>query len=164
MILVLVIVKQLQHYTKQWKQFVQNRIQEIHRLVPVNCWKHCHSGDNPSRGSGLESLWSKKIWWNGPSWLTGTRDTEVIGNVSEEEIKKCSVERKEDSQVTNLLVNEENIRIGMIVKIQRFSLLSRLYRVMYVLKFMKWLKGGLPSDEEPCQKQKDFGYLIASHH
>ena len=43
--------------TKQWKQFVENRIQEIRRLVPVNCWRHCHSGDNPadipSRGSGL---------------------------------------------------------------------------------------------------------------
>ena len=142
MILVLVIVKQLQHYTKQWKQFVQNRIQEIHRLVPVNCWKHCRSGDNPadipSRGSGLESLWSKKIWWNGPSWLTGTRDTEVVGNINEEEIEKCSLESKEDSQMMYLLVNEENIRIGMIVKIQRFSSLSRLYRVtMHVLKFMK---------------------------
>ena len=43
--------------------------------------------DIPSRGSGLESLQSKKIWWNGPSWLTGTRDTEVVGNVSEEEIE-----------------------------------------------------------------------------
>ena len=84
--------------TKQWKQFVENRIQEIHRLVPANCWKHCHRGDNPadisSRGSGLESLWSKKIWWNGPSWLTGTRDTEVVGDVSEKEIEKCSLERK----------------------------------------------------------------------
>ena len=120
--------------------------------------------DIPSRGSSLESLRSKKIWWNGPSWLTCTRDTEVVGDVSEEEIEKCSLERKEDSQVMNLLVNEENIRIGMIVKIQRFSSLSRLYQVMYVLKFMKWLKGGLPSDEEPWQKQKDFGYLIGSHH
>ena len=107
--------------TKQWKEFVENRIQEIRRLVPVNCWKHCHSGDNPvdilSRGSGLESLRSKKIWW------TGTRDTETVGNVSEEEIEICSLERKKVSQVTYLLVNEENIRIGMIVKIQRFMLL-----------------------------------------
>ena len=113
--------------TKQWKQFVENCIQEIRRLVPVNYWKHCHSGDNPwifhLGGSGLESLQSKKIWWNGPSWLTGTRDTEAVGNVSEEEIEKCSLERKKDSQVTYLLVNEENIRIGMIVKIQRFMLL-----------------------------------------
>ena len=64
--------------TKQWKQFVENCIQEICRLVLVNCWKHCSSGDNPadipSRGSGLESLQLKKIWWNGHSWLTGTRD------------------------------------------------------------------------------------------
>ena len=80
--------------------------------------------DIPSRGSGLESLQSKKIWWNGPSWLTGTRDTEVVGNVSEEEIEKCSLESKEDSQMTYLLVNEENIRINMIVKIQKFSSLS----------------------------------------
>ena len=97
--------------------------------------------DIPSRGSGLESLQSKKIWWNGPSWLTGTRDTEAVGNVSEEEIEKYSLERKKDSQVTYLLVNEENTRIGMMFMlliftlpkhpglflIQRFSSLSRFY-------------------------------------
>ena len=49
--------------------------------------------DIPSRGSGLESLQSK-IWWNGLSWLTGTRDTEVVGDINEEEIEKCSLERK----------------------------------------------------------------------
>ena len=55
-----------------------------------------------------------------------TRDTEFVGDVSEKEIDKCSLESKENSQVTYLLVNEKSIRVGMIIKIQRFSSLSKL--------------------------------------
>ena len=26
---------------KEWKQFVQHRVNEIRKLVPADCWKHC---------------------------------------------------------------------------------------------------------------------------
>ena len=111
--------------TKQWKQFVENRTQEIRKLTSVNHWKHCCSEDNPadvpSRGSSIEQLRTKGIWWNRPSWLTSTEVTLVVDNISEEKIDRCLIERKEDSKVTNLLVSEENSRIGKAVDIQRFS-------------------------------------------
>ena len=71
--------------------------------------------------------------------------------------------------MTNLLVNEGSIGIGIFINIQRFSLLSRLYQLtMYVLKFMKWLKGGLPSDEETLVEAErlwliDCQSLLTSH-
>jgi len=33
---------------KQWKQFVQNRVTDIRRLVAVQHWSHCAGKDNPA--------------------------------------------------------------------------------------------------------------------
>ena len=33
---------------REWKQFVQNRVCEIRRLVPPDAWSHCSSKDNPA--------------------------------------------------------------------------------------------------------------------
>jgi hypothetical protein len=58
---------------KVWKQFVQNRVNEIRSLTDVSSWKHCSGEDNPadipSRGASGESLFSNVIWFNGPAWL-----------------------------------------------------------------------------------------------
>ena len=44
----------VRHDTKEWKQFVENRVSEIRKLVPTQCWQHCpgvqNSTDLPSRG------------------------------------------------------------------------------------------------------------------
>ena len=33
---------------KEWKPFVQNRANEIRRLLPAQIWKHCFGKDNPT--------------------------------------------------------------------------------------------------------------------
>ena len=33
---------------KEWKQFVENRVTEIRRLVPAKCWRHCAGIENPA--------------------------------------------------------------------------------------------------------------------
>jgi hypothetical protein len=46
--------------TKQWNQFIENRVRDIRKISSVDFWRHCKSEDNsadiPSRGSSLESL------------------------------------------------------------------------------------------------------------
>ena len=33
---------------KEWKQFVQHRVTQIRRLLPVDCWRHCPTDSNPA--------------------------------------------------------------------------------------------------------------------
>ncbi len=37
----------IQGIDKDWKPFVQNRVLEIRKLLPVDCWRHCPGKDNP---------------------------------------------------------------------------------------------------------------------
>ena len=55
---------------KEWRPFVQNRVNEIRRLLPVNTWRHCPGKENPadipSRGvSPLELSGSTVVTWTG---------------------------------------------------------------------------------------------------
>ena len=63
---------------KDWKPFVQNRVAEIRRLVPPNCWSHCsgetNPADLPSRGLSLLELLVNQLWCHGPESL-GTKLT-----------------------------------------------------------------------------------------
>ena len=53
---------------KEWKQFVQNRMNEICELVPGSHWNHCRSQENPadipSRGVVPKELISNNLWWS----------------------------------------------------------------------------------------------------
>jgi hypothetical protein len=43
----------IQRMTKDWKPFIQNRVEEIRRLISASQWKHCsgkcHPADLPSQ-------------------------------------------------------------------------------------------------------------------
>ena len=56
--------------TKEWKKFVQHRVDEIRKLVPTECWNHCPGPDNPanilSRGMDCRDLTASNLWWSGP--------------------------------------------------------------------------------------------------
>ena len=58
---------------KPWKQYVQNRVQEIRQIVPEATWNYCPGAKNPadlpSRGLSGEELVKNSVWWNGPEFL-----------------------------------------------------------------------------------------------
>ena len=63
---------------KEWKPFVQNRVNEIRSLTPVQCWSHCSGKDNtadvPSRGLTPLELSVNLLWRDGPKWFSDRVD------------------------------------------------------------------------------------------
>ena len=46
---------------KEWKPFVQHRVDEIRKLVPEECWNHCPGADNPADLLSIE-VWTVVSW------------------------------------------------------------------------------------------------------
>ena len=59
--------------SKEFKQFVQNRVVEIRKLVDVKDWNFCPGIISPadivSRGMLPSDLKQSNLWWNGPVFL-----------------------------------------------------------------------------------------------
>ena len=60
--------------SKEWKQFVQNRVNEILSLTEKPMLNHCPGIENPadigSRGEFASSLKGNQLWWKEPTWLS----------------------------------------------------------------------------------------------
>jgi len=130
---------------KEWKQFVQNRVVEIRRLVAADCWYHCPGRENPadipSRGITPSELRSNTIWRHGPSWLVNLSCEPNL--VEEEDLimpEACAVELRAVQPKSShiLLSSSESADLACVVKLENFSKLNRLLRVTaYVLRFVK---------------------------
>ncbi len=82
---------------KTWKPFVQNRVLEIRKLLPPECWVHCSGRDNPadipSRGHTPQQLADSQLWMNGPEWL---KTGELSGPSELQMPEECQAEMKAD--------------------------------------------------------------------
>ena len=141
---------------REWKQFVQNRVDEIGTLVPASRWQHCNRKDNPadipSRGSSPLELSQCPLWMEGPKWLTSiTEDTKSVFNsthVPEECLAEVRAEEKVKCQTSSLFLSAtEPCGIAQIMEAKDFSDLQRLLRVSaLVLKFVRIMKSLLKKD------------------
>ena len=100
----------IQGVEKEWKLFVQNRVNEIRKLVPVDCWNHCSGKSNPadipSRGLTPLELSVNMLWRHGPSALN--TDAEEATMPEEDAMpEECAVEMKAKGKcaVHSLLTN-----------------------------------------------------------
>jgi len=124
--------------TKEWKLWGAN---EVRKIVPTVCWKHCPGTDNPadipSRGITPTELASNKLWRYGPDWLvagTPVLEEDVSsGSISEECMKEIR------STHCNITQNSQpNLDLDKIICCKNFSHLQRLLRVTsYVLRAMQ---------------------------
>ena len=122
---------------RDWKPFVQNRTEEIRRLISPSQWRHCpgkgNPADLPSRGSTISELRTNSTWFEGPSWLV---ESDIVSDNISEMPDECALELRvcECKRVMGLLTTER-ISVSWILP-ENFSSLNRLLRVtVNVLKF-----------------------------
>ena len=133
--------------TKEWKPFVENRVNEVRKLVPAECWRHCpgkgNPADIPSRGITPAELVSCKLWRHGPDWLVDMKtEFEEDLQIPEECLKEmrathCNLAHSSSN-------NSELNKLGNIICCKNFSQLRRLLRVTaYVIRFVELCKSKL---------------------
>ena len=137
---------------REWKQFVQNRVSEIRKLLPLGTWKHMAGKDNPadlpSRGLAVTELSVNKLWREGPDWL---REGEIL-KAQENTVmpEECISEMKalDRKSTLSLLVTEERPSLSQILHCEQYSTIYRLLRVTaYVVKFVRFLKQKIQSSD-----------------
>ena len=121
---------------------MENRVNEVRRLVLPKCWKHCPGKENPadlpSRGMTPAELAGSKLWRYGPDWLIRNHPCEEALEMPNE----CLKEMKTSCHPTHNLVVTGNVHVlSNIIGCENFSSLQRLLRVTaYVLRFIHMLK------------------------
>ena len=126
----------IQRRTKEWKQFVQNRVCDIRRLLPVDVRKHFSGHENPtdilSRGMHLAELANNPLLLNGPEWLCDSGG-EIL-QVDEDSVPEGCLDQMKDGscqlmQSSHNLLSSENGVVNSIIECTNFSTLRRLLRV-----------------------------------
>ena len=138
---------------KEWKQFVNNRVEEIRRLMPADVWNHVPGVENPadlaSRGTNPSTLLTSNLWWNGPSWLLSFQETSNTADLPEpvnpppECLKemKVQVACQELGTASLIVLNSSQVGISQIMNCNNYSDVFKLYRVTgHILRFVGNLK------------------------
>eukprot|EP00795_Rhopilema_esculentum_P005782 gene5782-11066_t len=144
---------------KTFKQYVQNRINEIHELAPKNYWRYCPSDQNPndiaSRGVKCTKIVENELWWLGPKFLRSSEATwpnvlsyDIAKKGMSNELNELKGTNKES--VMALLVytkSKPSLKLQELIQCKRYSSLQSLLRVTaYILRFIKNLKSKLNQD------------------
>jgi len=126
--------------TKEWKPWVENRVNEIRKIVPADFWSHCPGTENPadipSRGIAPAELASSKLWRYGPDWL-------INGNPVQEEEDSLDIPEECMKEIRSTHCNftqasQTTLDLNAIIPCKNLSDLRRLLRVTgYVLMFVK---------------------------
>ena len=140
-------------YTKPWKQYISNRVQEIHQLTNKDSWRHCprllNPDDMPTWGLSGIDLAESNVWWTGSNFLKLdekewplSADCELNDDIKSEVMKQST----EMSHV--LLASSERVsQIQNVDKIlDRSSFISLLQTMTYVLQFIKACRKGTTND------------------
>ena len=123
----------IQGTTKEWKPFVENRVNEIRRNVSPSLWSHCpgksNPADLPSRGLTALEVSVNQLWRQGPEWLyVGVEPCTETESLSMPE--ECTMElRKRAARALTLVSTVSKHGVGELIDCKKFSSLAKLLRV-----------------------------------
>ena len=135
---------------KPWKQYIEHRVSEIHRLSDSQLWRHCpgnlNPADIPSRGMNGEKLAACDLWWKGPEFLHQHEDQwPNMCSIPASDITNAELIKK-PTVTTHILLNTgcNKIKFPMldeIIDCTQYSKLDKLLGVTaYVLRFVNILR------------------------
>ena len=136
--------------SREWKQFVQNRVDEIVSLTEASMWNHCPGIENPadlgSRGVFASKLRNSKLWWREPSWLSEPVSSWPKSEVCHQSLtEECITEQKKIlagkvvSETVLLVANQPDL--DACIPISKFSCCDKLFRVTALVhRFVRNLK------------------------
>ena len=131
----------------KWKQFVANRVAEIHTLTSPDSWRHCPGILNPSdlvtRGISAKELIQSSMWLQGPQFLEGT-DLDHIGGYSYPELASIPLVTPEVEQEV-LCESKTLLTTGKcparVLDVERWSSYIKAIRIVaWVLRYLNNLK------------------------
>ena len=121
---------------QKWKQFVANRVTEIQSLTNPEAWSHIagkiNPADLPTRGQSVDKLIQSQLWWNGPSVLTTTDQSE---ETDEEHVQdNMNAELKSSQQIAVQLAANDTDPTEPVLELEGYSKLKRVLRVTAWIK------------------------------
>jgi hypothetical protein len=136
---------------KEYKQFVENRVQEIRRLTDPNDWRYCPTKDNPADIASSGKSVSNDKWWYGPTFLLNLKDSWPVQPSQGEESKNKLQELKTSKQTLMAAVVDTDVQpelsIEKLLKRSKYSKLETLLRVTaYVQRFVDNVKRSLKGE------------------
>ena len=142
-------------HPKRVETIVQQRVDEIRKLIPVECWEHCAGRNNPAdipsrRMTPLE-LSVNKLWRNGPECLQMSISA---SSLPDEIPEPCIEEMTAFSRrgVHSLLTHTGILDMSCVIDCKRYCTAQRLYRITaYILKFISMLRKRAQSPELTIQ-------------
>ena len=135
-----------------YRQYVQHRVDEIHRVTPNTIRRHCPGINNPavlpSRGVKAEYLINSHLWWSGLFFLQEPDSKWPVNSLGEvTESVKAEMVRNPPVVIHSLVSNVDTINehmytgIAEVMQANNYSSFTRLLRVTaYVLRFIHHLK------------------------
>ncbi|XP_076284633.1 uncharacterized protein LOC143211095 [Lasioglossum baleicum] len=109
----------------KWKDFVRNRVADIHQFAPQAYWHHVPGSSNPadlaSRGVSPKTL-HNSIWWRGPAWLRDFSPTWPAETLSPD--PRIDAEKRHDKTSALHAASKSTWNL-----VDRFSSLTKLLRI-----------------------------------
>ena len=120
--------------SKEWKPFIQNRVNDIRRNVHPDLWSHCpgvsNPADLPSRGLTALDVSVNQLWRQGPEWLLKDSITPHSEIETDSMPEECYSKLKARAMKSlNLITTDPRGTIDGLMTCQNYSTLPRLLRV-----------------------------------
>ena len=148
---------------KEWKPFVQNRVNVIRKNVSPEQWSHCpgksNPADLPSRGLTTLELSVNQLWRQGPEWLLAGVNPCSEPQMPSAMPEECSLELKaKAARSTNLLATSAKYPVSQLIECTKFNSLTTLLRVtaqvLRAVEKFKALRSHQPSPQQTLTREQ----------